>query len=206
MHGVAHDQRRLGRIDDDDGLALLRAADLLDRARRGAREFVDVLARAGADGWTTRWRRFRRSFTFCTRDTAATIGIVAWPPQVTMLTFISPLPTCSTRLTGGTQYGPMAAGVRSIIITPSAFSLRAVLGMDVGRGRVEGDLDAVFLDVRHRPSMPSLVVLSPSSRLRAQAVGGGVDADHPHRFEHLAALEPCRADRCRCCRNRSARI
>jgi hypothetical protein len=62
--------------------------------------------------------------TFCTRDTAATIGMVAWPPQVTMLTFISPLPTCSSRLTGGTQKGPMAAGVRSIISTPSSLSLR----------------------------------------------------------------------------------
>ena len=41
--------------------------------------------------------------TGCTRETAATIGIVAWPPQVTMLTFISRLPTCCARLTGGTQ-------------------------------------------------------------------------------------------------------
>src|SRR3546814_1496348 len=62
-------------------------------------------------------------FTFCTRDTAYTIGIVAWPPQVTMLTFISRLPACCLRLIGGTQYGPIAAGVRSIIITPSALSL-----------------------------------------------------------------------------------
>jgi hypothetical protein len=41
-----------------------------------------------------------------------------------MLTFISRRPTCCFRFTGGTQYGPMAAGVRSIIITPSALSLR----------------------------------------------------------------------------------
>ena len=54
----------------------------------------------------------------------ATIGIVAWPPQVTMLTFISRRPRCSFRFTGGTQYGPMAAGVRSIIIAPSALTLR----------------------------------------------------------------------------------
>jgi hypothetical protein len=48
VHGVAHDQRRLGRVDDDDGLALLRAAHLLDRAGGGAGELVDVLAGAGA--------------------------------------------------------------------------------------------------------------------------------------------------------------
>ncbi len=41
-----------------------------------------------------------------------------------MLTFISRLPTCSSRFTGGTQNGPIAAGVKSIIITPSALSLR----------------------------------------------------------------------------------
>ncbi len=50
--------------------------------------------------------------------------MVAWPPQVTMLTFISRLPTCSARFTGGTQYGPMAAGVRSITMAPSSFSFR----------------------------------------------------------------------------------
>src|SRR5690606_3971281 len=50
VHRVAHDQRRLGRVEDDDRLALLGAADLLDRARGGAGEFVDVLARAGTGG------------------------------------------------------------------------------------------------------------------------------------------------------------
>ena len=62
--------------------------------------------------------------TGCTRDTAATIGTVAWPPQVTIFTFISNLSACARRFTGGTQKGPMAAGVRSIIITPNSLSLR----------------------------------------------------------------------------------
>ena len=44
------------------------------------------------------------------RGTAATIRMVAWPPQVTMLTFIAPLAHVLGRLTGGTQNGPMAAG------------------------------------------------------------------------------------------------
>ncbi|MNT95410.1 hypothetical protein D3C72_2372850 [compost metagenome] len=51
------------------------------------------------------------------------MGMVAWPPQVTMLTFISLLPICASRLTGGTQNGPIAAGVRSITRTPRAVSL-----------------------------------------------------------------------------------
>jgi hypothetical protein len=52
------------------------------------------------------------------------MGIVACPAQEIMLTFISTFSACSRRFTGGTHSGPMAAGVRSIIITPSAFSLR----------------------------------------------------------------------------------
>ena len=51
-----------------------------------------------------------------TRATAATIGIVAWPPQVTM--FRSGASTCCSRLTAGTTNGPRAAGVRSIIRVP----------------------------------------------------------------------------------------
>ena len=64
--------------------------------------------------------------TGCTRLTAATMGIVAWPPQLTMLTSISRLPTWSFRLTGGMQYGPIAAGVRSMTSTPLRVSLRDV--------------------------------------------------------------------------------
>ena len=44
------------------------------------------------------------------------IGIVAWPPQVTM--FRSGASACCSRLTAGTTYGPRAAGVRSIIRVP----------------------------------------------------------------------------------------
>ena len=51
-----------------------------------------------------------------TRATAATIGIVAWPPQVTMLR--SGASGCCSRLTAGTTNGPRAAGVRSIIRVP----------------------------------------------------------------------------------------
>ena len=51
-----------------------------------------------------------------TRATAATIGIVAWPPQVTMFTLGAS--TCCSRLTAGTTNGPSAAGVRSIIRVP----------------------------------------------------------------------------------------
>jgi hypothetical protein len=56
--------------------------------------------------------------TWTTRDTAWTIGIVACPPHVTMFTFIRLM--CSVRLTGGTTYGPIAAGVRSIALMPAS--------------------------------------------------------------------------------------
>ncbi len=41
-----------------------------------------------------------------------------------MFTFIARAATAWARFTGGTQNGPMAAGVRSIITAPCAFTLR----------------------------------------------------------------------------------
>ncbi len=46
------------------------------------------------------------------------MGIVAWPPQVIMLTFIAA--TCSSPLTGGITAGPTAAGVRSTARMPAS--------------------------------------------------------------------------------------
>src|SRR5205085_2038091 len=57
------------------------------------------------------------------RDTAYTIGIVAWPPQVIMLTFGAE--RCSRRLAGGITAGPTAAGVRSIARMPASAYLGA---------------------------------------------------------------------------------
>ena len=56
--------------------------------------------------------------TGATRETAATIGMVAWPPQVIMLTFIAP--RWSSPLTGGITAGPTAAGVRSTARMPAS--------------------------------------------------------------------------------------
>src|SRR5699024_1188888 len=50
VDGVAHDHGRLGRVEDDDGLAALGAADLLDGELGGLGELVDVGARAGSGG------------------------------------------------------------------------------------------------------------------------------------------------------------
>src|SRR3954454_20782591 len=57
-------------------------------------------------------------FAAAARDTAATIGIVAWPPQVIMLTFIAA--RWSAPLTGGITAGPTAAGVRSTARMPAS--------------------------------------------------------------------------------------
>src|SRR6266496_1855223 len=99
-HGVAHDQRRLGRVQHDDGLAASRPADF---------DAID----ATISPYTTS----------VNRATAATIGIVAWPPHVTMLTLSSA--TFSSRLTAGTTNGPSAAGVRSTSRFPYGASARA---------------------------------------------------------------------------------
>ncbi|MNX97739.1 hypothetical protein D3C86_1301150 [compost metagenome] len=48
INSVAHDQRRLGGVEDDDGLATRGAADLSDGLTGRLGELVDVGARAGA--------------------------------------------------------------------------------------------------------------------------------------------------------------
>src|SRR5690554_2501628 len=48
VHGVAHQQGRLGRVQDDDGLALLGTTDHLDGLGGGFGELVDVGTGAGA--------------------------------------------------------------------------------------------------------------------------------------------------------------
>src|SRR4051794_26609367 len=45
------------------------------------------------------------------RETAATIGMVAWPPQVIRLTFIAS--RCASPLTGGATGGPAPPGARA---------------------------------------------------------------------------------------------
>src|SRR4029077_777634 len=54
--GVAHDERRLRRVEDDDRLAAIRAAYGLDGAGRGLGAFVDV----GPCPWAGRPRGDRR--------------------------------------------------------------------------------------------------------------------------------------------------
>src|SRR6201985_2079821 len=56
--------------------------------------------------------------TSTTRETAYTIGMVAWPPQVTMLTLGAS--RCARRLAGGITPGPTAAGVRSMARIPAS--------------------------------------------------------------------------------------
>ncbi len=57
------------------------------------------------------------------RDTAYTIGMVACPPQVIMLTLGAS--RCWRRLAGGITAGPTAAGVRSTARMPAASYLGA---------------------------------------------------------------------------------
>ena len=53
-----------------------------------------------------------------TRDTACTIGMVAWPPQVIMLIFGAP--AWMSTFTAGQTNGPTAAGVRSTAMIPAS--------------------------------------------------------------------------------------
>ncbi len=108
-----------------------------------------------------------------TRLTAATMGTVAWPPHETMLTFCAREPTCSCRLTGGTQYGPMAAGVRSIISTPSAASLRAFSWWACAEVASKTMRMPSSATCGTRPSTPEAVVATPSAAARRRPSDAG---------------------------------
>src|SRR5260370_25100362 len=65
VDGITHQNRRVSRVEDDNGLALLCLADHFHRFRRRFCKLVDVLARAwpaseagnGADHLCILWRR-----------------------------------------------------------------------------------------------------------------------------------------------------
>ena len=103
-----------------------------------------------------------------TRLIAATIGTVAWPPQVIRLTL--PAPACSRRLTGGTTKGPTAAGVRSTASLPasrscSAWRRWAPALVASKTMRISGSAST--------GAMPSAVVSIPSPRARARPSEAG---------------------------------
>jgi hypothetical protein len=88
--------------------------------------------------------------------------MVAWPPQVTMLTFCCP--RCSSRFTVGTTYGPTAAGVRSTTRTPCSRYIGAWVRCayaDVASKTRSGNS---FWD--RSQGTPSADVSMPSSRAR----------------------------------------
>jgi hypothetical protein len=118
---------------------------------------------------------------------AATIGIVAWPPQVTMLTFISP---CRRALQVHRRHAEGADGGGGEVDHQHAqfVELAAVLGMHVGAGGVEGDLHAVGQHVGQQAVHALGGGLDAHLAGTLEAVGFGVDAHHPHRLQHRAAL------------------
>jgi len=78
VHRVAHDQRRLSGIQDDDGLTALGAPDLLDPAGRCACDssmFLRVPGPALRDATVATISAYSTGWT---EETAATIGMVAW--------------------------------------------------------------------------------------------------------------------------------
>ncbi len=116
---VAHDQRRLGGVEDDDRLAALGAADRLDGRRRGARELVDV--RSGARARPTSTRRSRRSRrTRRAHSATRRRPSGSWPDRRRSPCSRWVHEMCSARFTGGITYGPRAAGVRSIARMPAS--------------------------------------------------------------------------------------
>ena len=195
--GVAHDHRRVGRVQHDDRLAAV-APPSLATARAVVRVNSSMLARV--PGPAERGDRGddlgvvdRR-----TRDTACTIGMVAWPPQVTMLTFGSVEVLVEVRRRHdvgadrgrGQVDGPDAGlGVERGV---GGGARRPTVASKTRSGRVLGEqpVDAVGRRLAGRAARPAA-----SRRCR-------VDADHPARLDQRPSAAACTSGRCRCCRIR----
>lgn len=189
LDGVAHDHRRLGRVDDGQRLALARAAHLLDGVRRGVGELVEVGAGAGADGLAgqaghdlgvahglhtadgvdDRNRRLAR-----TRNHVDVHDLLV-----------------GQRLQVHRRHAQRADGRGGQVDHQHAqlVELARVLGVHVGAGGVKRDLDAVGLDMRQQAVHAVGRGLEAHVAGAFEAFGFGVDADHPHGFQHGAALD-----------------
>jgi hypothetical protein len=109
--------------------------------------------------------------TSATRDTAATIGIVACPPQVTMLMFSAS--RWSLRLMAGTTNGPIAAGVRSMRRLPYGASRAALATWAFADVASRMILISSKPGIAIRPATPSAVVGTCSRAARASPSESG---------------------------------
>ena len=189
MDGVAHDQRRLGRVDDDDGLADLGAAHFLDGAGGGAGEFVDVLAGAG----TGRLGR-NGGDDFAVFDRLdpgdggdhGDGGLTTTGDHVHVHFLFAHV---FQQIDRGNAVGADGGGGEVDHEDAEGIELVGVLFVHVGAGGVEGDLDVVGLDVGQEAVDALVGGLQAQVPGTLHAFGGGINPHHPHRFQHRAALQ-----------------
>ena len=186
-------------------IALPRAAPPTDSIAcdGGLGELVDVGAGARARPTSRRSRRrSRRSGTGATRETAATIGMVAWPPQVTMLTFggVEVLVEVDRRDDERADRG------RGEVDQPLAVrrERRGVRLVGAGRGGVEDDVDLVEARQRDQarrrrrrwsatPSRAARASPSESGSMPTIAAISSV-VGQPHDLDHQVGADVARAD------------
>ena len=99
------------------------------------------------------------------------MGTVACPPHVTMLRLGAS--RWSSRLTTGTQYGPMAAGVRSRTRTPVSLSFAQLARCAVAEVASKTSLMSPKFGIASRPSIPSAVIGTPMRLARANPSESG---------------------------------
>ena len=116
------------------------AAHRLDGLGRRFGELVDIGARAGARALAGDRRHDFTVVHLATRDTAATIGIVAWPPGHHVHVQAS---RWSSPLTTGMQYGPMAAASGRPCGCRASAQECVVLHVGAGAGGVEHEVDVL---------------------------------------------------------------
>ena len=106
-----------------------------------------------------------------------------------MLTFISPLAHVLRQV--HRRHAERADGRRREVDHHHAqrVELAGVFGVHIGAGGIKGDLHAVGQHVRQQAIHAVGGGLDAHLAGALQAVGFGVDADHPDRLQHRAALQ-----------------
>ena len=189
MHGVAHHQRRLCRIDDDDGFAFFRTADFFNRTCRGAGEFINVFACARANA--ARGNR-RDDFTVAHRLHARdrcnhrNRRLTAAGDHIHIHFLFADV---FGQIHRRHAIRPNRGG-REVNHDHAQFiQFARIFRVHIGRGRVERNLYAVTRHIRQQAVYAFGGGVQAHFLGTFQAVRFGINPNHPHRLQHLAAFE-----------------
>src|SRR5690554_28663 len=187
VDGVTHQHRRFCRVDDDDRLSFLRAADLFYGRCGCARELIDVVSGTRSDGLGGNggddFGVFDR-LDACDSVDHGDGRLAATGDHVDVhFACADVLDQVHGRNTEG------ADGCRGEVDTDHATLLKhgGLYAVNVGAGRVEDDLDVVFFEVRQEAVQTGLRDLQAELFGALESLGFGVNPDHPDGVDVLTS-------------------